>query len=138
MVTGYPPSVSESAFATKCCGQLNTVISHKSCGIPKFPLSCWGLTGAVIASKLVICGGKCDISGTTVTSDECNVLGAQDDAWTFTGKMLEKRRQAASIEFDGKMLITGGTNSADEAGLITTELFDFTKAQLIIWPLFSA
>ena len=78
------------------------------------PVTTRAATGGLLSGdQAVICGGQSSFSG-AASHDMCYVLG-QDQ----TVKMTRARSWAASVVYEGKLLVTGGKN--DQGALRTTE-----------------
>lgn len=102
---------------------------NKVCQIPPYPEPIAAASGAIIGSKLTICGGALPKS----TSAACFYLGSKDQIWQQAGNLLKPRSGAASIETNGKLFITGGWNENDQF-LRSTELFDRSTMQSTFGP----
>lgn len=102
---------------------------NKVCQIPPYPKWIVAASGAIINSKLIICGGALPTS----TSTACFSLEPMGHTWQNTGNLLRPRGGAAAIETNGKLFVTGGWNEKDQI-LQSTELFDESTMQSTFGP----
>ena len=99
-----------------------------SCGVPKYPTKIMAAVGTMVDGSPMVCGGRTyDIAK---ASNQCHYL--ENGQFQITRESLpEKRFNAAAIELDGKMWLTGGRTDANEY-LYTTLLVSKDEVEYFI------
>ena len=99
-----------------------------SCGVPKYPNEIMAAVGTMVDGSPMVCGGRgYDIA---TASDQCYYL--ENGRFQITREPLpQKRFNAAAMELDGKMWLTGGRTDTNEY-LYTTLLVSKTKVEYFI------
>lgn len=97
---------------------LSEVVGKKCKNLASYPVKVSGASGALISSKLVICGGS---SGNQTPSDQCFSFDPLQQKWQKAGNLQKPRVVSSSIEINGQLFMTGGYN------LNSTEFFDIAS-----------